>query len=135
VQLTEALAEHWHARVRAELGFADEDARDLSGILKLEHRGARYAWGYPACPDVEEQTKVASLLDWGRIGVELSEEFQLTPSSPRRRSSRTTRRPSTSRRGRSRPGHPASRCKGRDACATSRWSAVSCGSSRTPRGR
>jgi 5-methyltetrahydrofolate--homocysteine methyltransferase len=59
VQLTEALAEHWHARVRAELGFADEDARDLSGILKLEHRGARYAWGYPACPDVEEQTKVA----------------------------------------------------------------------------
>jgi 5-methyltetrahydrofolate--homocysteine methyltransferase len=79
VQLTEALAEHWHARVRAELGFADEDARDLSGILKLEHRGARYAWGYPACPDVEEQTKVATLLDWGRIGVELSEEFQLTP--------------------------------------------------------
>jgi 5-methyltetrahydrofolate--homocysteine methyltransferase len=79
VQLTEALAEHWHARVRAELGFADEDARDLSGILKLEHRGARYAWGYPACPDVEEQTKVAPLLDWGRIGVELSEEFQLTP--------------------------------------------------------
>jgi 5-methyltetrahydrofolate--homocysteine methyltransferase len=79
VQLTEALAEHWHARVRAELGFADEDARDLSGILKLEHRGARYAWGYPACPDVEDQTKVAALLDWGRIGVELSEEFQLTP--------------------------------------------------------
>jgi 5-methyltetrahydrofolate--homocysteine methyltransferase len=79
VQLTEALAEHWHARVRAELGFADEDARDLSGILKLEHRGARYAWGYPACPDVEEQTKVATLLDWGRVGVELSEEFQLTP--------------------------------------------------------
>jgi hypothetical protein len=91
VQLTEALAEHWHARVRAELGFADEDARDLSGILKLEHRGARYAWGYPACPDVEEQTKVAALLDWGRIGVELSEEFQLTPSSPPRRSSPTTR--------------------------------------------
>jgi 5-methyltetrahydrofolate--homocysteine methyltransferase len=79
VQLTEALAEFWHARVRAELGFADEDADDLSGILKLEHRGARYAWGYPACPDVEEQTKVADLLDWGRIGVELSEEFQLTP--------------------------------------------------------
>ena len=79
VQLTEALAEHWHARVRAELGFADEDATDLTGILKLEHRGARYAWGYPACPDVEDQTKVADLLDWGRIGVELSEEYQLTP--------------------------------------------------------
>ena len=79
VQLTEALAEHWHARVRAELGFADEDAQDLSGILKLEHRGARYAWGYPACPDVEDQTKVAELLDWDRIGIELSEEFMLQP--------------------------------------------------------
>ena len=79
VQLTEALAEYWHARVRSELGFGDEDARDLSGILKLEHRGARYAWGYPACPDVEDQTKVQDLLEWGRVGVELSEEFQLTP--------------------------------------------------------
>ncbi|MDP9100595.1 MAG: methionine synthase [Actinomycetota bacterium] len=79
VQLTEALAEYWHARIRDELGFAGEDALDLSGILKLQHRGARYAWGYPACPDVEDQAKVAELLDWGRIGVELSEEFQLTP--------------------------------------------------------
>ncbi len=79
VQLTEALAEYWHARVRDELGCADEDAPDLSGILKLQHRGARYAWGYPACPDVEDQAKVAELLDWGRIGIELSEEFQLTP--------------------------------------------------------
>ena len=79
VQLTEALAEYWHARVRSELGFADEDAAELSGILKLQHRGARYAWGYPACPDVEDQTKVAELLQWERIGIELSEEFQLTP--------------------------------------------------------
>ncbi|MGB8651897.1 MAG: methionine synthase [Mycobacteriales bacterium] len=79
VQLTEALAEYWHARVRAELGFADEDARELAGILKLQHRGARYAWGYPACPDVEDQTKVADLLQWERIGVELSEEFMLQP--------------------------------------------------------
>jgi 5-methyltetrahydrofolate--homocysteine methyltransferase len=79
VQLTEALAERWHARIREELGFADEDAGDLAGILKLEHRGARYSWGYPACPDVEEQAKVAELLQWERIGVELSEEFQLTP--------------------------------------------------------
>ncbi len=79
VQLTEALAEFWHARVRSELGFAGEDARDLSGILKLQHRGARYAWGYPACPDVEDQTKVAELLQWDRIGIELSDEFMLTP--------------------------------------------------------
>jgi 5-methyltetrahydrofolate--homocysteine methyltransferase len=79
VQLTEALAEYWHSRVRAELGFGDEDARDLAGILKLQHRGARYAWGYPACPDVEDQAKVAELLEWERIGVELSEEFMLQP--------------------------------------------------------
>jgi 5-methyltetrahydrofolate--homocysteine methyltransferase len=79
VQLTEALAEYWHARIRAELGFAGEDASDLSAILKLEHRGARYSWGYPACPDVEDQAKVQELLEWQRIGVELSEEFMLTP--------------------------------------------------------
>ncbi|MCU1586971.1 MAG: methionine synthase, partial [Frankiales bacterium] len=79
VQITDALAEYWHSRVRAELGFADEDAADLAGILKLQHRGARYAWGYPACPDVEDQTKVAELLQWERVGIELSEEFQLTP--------------------------------------------------------
>jgi 5-methyltetrahydrofolate--homocysteine methyltransferase len=79
VQLTEALAEFWHARIREELGFADEDASNLEGILKLEHRGARYSWGYPACPDVEEQAKVQELLQWERVGIELSEEFQLTP--------------------------------------------------------
>jgi 5-methyltetrahydrofolate--homocysteine methyltransferase len=79
VQLTEALAEFWHARIRSELGFAGEDSSDLAGILKLDHRGARYSWGYPACPDVEDQAKVAELLQWDRIGVELSEEFQLTP--------------------------------------------------------
>jgi 5-methyltetrahydrofolate--homocysteine methyltransferase len=79
VQLTEALAEYWHARIRAELGFAGEDASDLSAILKLEHRGARYSWGYPACPDVEDQAKVQELLEWQRIGVELSEEFMLQP--------------------------------------------------------
>ena len=79
VQLTEALAEMWHARIRSELGFSGEDASDLDGILKLEHRGARYSWGYPACPDVEDQAKVAELLQWERIGIDLSEEFQLTP--------------------------------------------------------
>jgi 5-methyltetrahydrofolate--homocysteine methyltransferase len=79
VQLTEALAEFWHSRIREELGFAAEDAPDLAHILKLEHRGARYSWGYPACPDVEEQAKVAELLEWERIGVTLSEEFQLVP--------------------------------------------------------
>ena len=80
VQLTEALAEQTHARIRAELGFASQDSPDLTAKLaKLAYRGARYSFGYPACPDVEEQTKVAELLEWERIGVVLSEEYQLVP--------------------------------------------------------
>ncbi|HVE73815.1 MAG TPA: vitamin B12 dependent-methionine synthase activation domain-containing protein, partial [Mycobacteriales bacterium] len=80
VQLTEALAELWHSRIRAELGFAAEDSSDLHAVLsKQAYRGSRYSFGYPACPNIEDQDKVADLLDWGRIGVELSEEFQLTP--------------------------------------------------------
>jgi 5-methyltetrahydrofolate--homocysteine methyltransferase len=79
VQLTEALAEMWHARIREELGLADADAPELPGILKQEYRGSRYSFGYPACPDLEDQTKVVGLLDPERIGVTLSEEFQLHP--------------------------------------------------------
>ncbi len=80
VQLTEALAEHWHARVREELGFAGEDSGNLALMLsKQAYRGSRYSFGYPACPDLEEQAKVAELLEWSRIGVELSEEYQLEP--------------------------------------------------------
>ena len=80
VQLTEALAERWHARVRAELGFADEDSPDLQAMLsKQAYRGSRYSFGYPACPAVEDQVQLQELLQWQRIGVELSEEHQLTP--------------------------------------------------------
>ncbi len=79
VQLTEALAEMWHARIREELGLADLDAPELPGILKQEYRGSRYSFGYPACPDLEDQTKVVGLLQPERIGVTLSEEFQLHP--------------------------------------------------------
>ncbi|MEX2292000.1 MAG: methionine synthase [Mycobacteriales bacterium] len=80
VQLTEALAEMWHARIRAELGFGAEDSDDLQAMLsKQAYRGSRYSFGYPACPNVEDQDKLEVLLDWKRIGVELSEEFQLTP--------------------------------------------------------
>jgi 5-methyltetrahydrofolate--homocysteine methyltransferase len=80
VQLTEALAEMWHARIRDELGFGAEDSSDLQAMLsKQAYRGSRYSFGYPACPNVEDQDKLEVLLDWKRIGVELSEEFQLTP--------------------------------------------------------
>ncbi len=79
VQLTEALAEYWHARVRAELGFAQEDPEDLDGILRVGYRGARYSFGYPACPDLEDRAKIVELLRPDRIGVALTEEYQLVP--------------------------------------------------------
>ncbi len=80
VQLTEALAEMWHARIRSELGFGADDSSDLQAVLsKQAYRGSRYSFGYPACPNVEDQDKLEVLLDWKRIGVELSEEHQLTP--------------------------------------------------------
>ncbi|MCF2527410.1 methionine synthase [Yinghuangia soli] len=79
VQLAEALAEYWHARVRAELGFAGEDPADIDGMLKLQYRGARFSLGYGACPDLEDRAKIVQLLDPARIGVDLSEEFQLHP--------------------------------------------------------
>jgi len=85
VQLTEALAEYWHKRVRAELTLpgggvvADSDPTDLAGLLRTDYRGCRYAFGYPACPDLEDRAKVVELLGAERIGVQLSEEFQLVP--------------------------------------------------------
>jgi len=79
VQLTEALAEHWHARIREEMSVRNFDAPDLAGILDQGYRGSRYSFGYPACPDIEQQTQLCELLEPGRIGVELSEEFQLHP--------------------------------------------------------
>ena len=79
VQLTEALAEHWHARMREELSVKDQDSSELQGILDQGYRGSRYSFGYPACPDLEQQVQLCSLLDPERIGVELSEEFQLHP--------------------------------------------------------
>ncbi|MEO7744832.1 MAG: methionine synthase [Actinomycetota bacterium] len=79
VQLTEGLAELWHARVREELGLAKDDDPDLAGILGQGYRGSRYSFGYPACPELEDRAKLVELLDPSRIGVELSEELQLHP--------------------------------------------------------
>ena len=80
VQLTEALAEAWHARVREDLGLALDDSDDMDVLIgKQGYRGSRYSFGYPACPDVEQQAQIMELLDPGRIGVDLSDEFQLHP--------------------------------------------------------
>ena len=85
VQLTEALAEYWHRRVREELimpggqNVAADDPADIEDFFKLEYRGARYSFGYGACPDLEDRRKLVALLEPERIGVELSEEVQLHP--------------------------------------------------------
>ncbi|GGT95780.1 methionine synthase [Streptomyces coeruleorubidus] len=79
VQLAEALAEYWHARVRAELGIGVHDPAGLDSMLRTQYQGCRYSLGYPACPDLEDRGKIADLLRPERIGVELSEEFQLHP--------------------------------------------------------
>ncbi|MCB0916482.1 MAG: methionine synthase, partial [Actinobacteria bacterium] len=79
VQLTEALAEYWHSRVRAEWGIGHGDSPEMARILKQEYIGERYSFGYPACPDLEQQTLLFELLRPERVGVQLSEEFQLHP--------------------------------------------------------
>ena len=79
VQLTEALAEHWHARIREELNVSGDDSKLIDEILDQGYRGSRYSFGYPACPDIEQQVQLCELLEPERIGVELSEEFQLHP--------------------------------------------------------
>ncbi|MFD6495722.1 methionine synthase [Streptomyces sp. NPDC059944] len=79
VQLAEALAEYWHARVRSELGFAGEDPAEIEDMFSLKYRGARFSLGYGACPNLEDRAKIADLLQPERIGVHLSEEFQLHP--------------------------------------------------------
>ena len=85
VQLAEALAEYWHLRIRSELRFgsgtavADEDPADVAEFFKLGYRGARFSLGYGACPTLEDRAKIVDLLQPDRIGVALSEEFQLHP--------------------------------------------------------
>lgn len=74
VEMTEALAEYWHRRVREEWGFAGEDGPSLQGLFRQQYRGGRYSWGYPACPDLEDNARCAHLLRADRIGVECSEE-------------------------------------------------------------
>ena len=79
VQLTESLTEHWHARTREELAIDGQDSNKLDEIFSQGYQGSRYSFGYPACPDLEQQTQICELLEPERIGVTLSDEFQLYP--------------------------------------------------------
>lgn len=74
VEMAEALAEYWHHRIRSEWGFVDHDGPSLAGLFRQQYRGGRYSWGYPACPDLEDNAKVAMLLEAGRLGIEVNEE-------------------------------------------------------------
>jgi 5-methyltetrahydrofolate--homocysteine methyltransferase len=79
VETAEALAELWHRRMRQELGIAGDDSPSIPDWFHQKYRGSRYSFGYPACPNLEDQTKLFELLDPARIRVSLSEEFQLVP--------------------------------------------------------
>ena len=79
VEIAESMAEYIHKKIRAELGFGHDDDRDMKKLLKQGYRGSRYSFGYPACPRLEDQKLLLSLLDAEKIGVGLSEEFQLHP--------------------------------------------------------
>jgi 5-methyltetrahydrofolate--homocysteine methyltransferase len=79
VELAEALAEFIHKQVRAELGVAGQDARDLHKLFQQGYQGSRYSFGYPACPNLEDQTPLMKLLQPEQIGVTLSEQYQLDP--------------------------------------------------------
>lgn len=79
VEMTEAMAEYTHKKIRAELGFGHEDEREFDKMLQQGYRGSRYSFGYPACPNLEDQVPILKLLGATRIGVEISDEFQLHP--------------------------------------------------------
>jgi 5-methyltetrahydrofolate--homocysteine methyltransferase len=81
VEMAEALAELWHRRVREEMGFANEDGPTLAGLFRQQYRGGRYSWGYDACPDLEDNQRVAELLGADRLGIAVGEEtgFQYQP--------------------------------------------------------
>ena len=79
VETAEALAEYWHKQIRQEIGIAGADATELPKLFRQQYQGSRYSFGYPACPDLEDQTKLFELLNPSRIDVSLTEEFQLEP--------------------------------------------------------
>jgi len=74
VEMAEALAELWHKRIRDEWGFGDEDGPTVLGLFRQQYRGSRYSWGYPACPDLQDNARVADLLGADRLGIVVSED-------------------------------------------------------------
>jgi 5-methyltetrahydrofolate--homocysteine methyltransferase len=79
VETAEALAEYWHKKMREELGVGDDDAKEIRELFQQGYRGSRYSFGYPACPNLEDQAKLFRLLDPSRINIALTEEFQIVP--------------------------------------------------------
>jgi len=79
VEMAEGMAEYVHKRIRAELGFAAEDDRDMEKMLGQGYRGSRYSFGYPACPRLEDQVPILGMLGAERVGITLSDEYQLHP--------------------------------------------------------
>lgn len=79
VEATEALAEFLHKQIRAELGIGGHDAREIEKLFKQGYRGSRYSFGYPACPNLEDQVPLLEMLGADRLGVTLSEGHQLEP--------------------------------------------------------
>ncbi|HRJ27809.1 MAG TPA: vitamin B12 dependent-methionine synthase activation domain-containing protein [Fimbriimonadaceae bacterium] len=79
VETAEALAEYWHKQMRHELGYAHNDPEELRLLFSAKYQGARYSFGYPACPNLEDQAKLFELLRPEEVGIELSEEFMLVP--------------------------------------------------------
>jgi 5-methyltetrahydrofolate--homocysteine methyltransferase len=79
VESAEALAELWHMRVRHDLNIGINDSPTIEQLFNQAYQGSRYSFGYPACPRLEDQQQVFTLLQPERIGMALSEEFQLVP--------------------------------------------------------
>ena len=79
VECAEALAEFLHKQIRGELGIQAQDSREIAGLFRQGYQGSRYSFGYPACPRLEDQVPLLEILEAGRIGVILSDEFMLEP--------------------------------------------------------
>ena len=79
VETAEALAEYWHKIIRNELGISAGDPAEMRLLFSAKYQGSRYSFGYPACPNLEDQAKLFELLHPQDIGIALSEEFMLEP--------------------------------------------------------